>query len=108
VPKRPKSEPSNAKQIVQVPMSAQFVAEVDRLAQARGESRAAFVRRACEQFMRDLREQAMEAAYEQGYRDHPEALGFAEAAARVSAASWPEDDWSAHAPSDVDDDAETA
>jgi len=67
------------------------VAEVDRLAQARGESRAAFVRRACEQFIRALREQAMEAAYEQGYRDHPEALGFAEAAARVSAESWPDD-----------------
>lgn len=96
MPKRKRAAPMTKKtrRIVQVPMSSQLIAEVDRLARARGQSRAAFIRRACEHFIEELREQELEAAYERGYREHPEELGFAEAAARLAAETWPGEDWS--------------
>jgi hypothetical protein len=75
-------------------MSPQFLAEVDRLAKARGESRAAFIRCACEHFISELREQELEALYEQGYREHPEELVFAKVAADLAAETWPDEDWS--------------
>jgi predicted transcriptional regulator len=80
-------------------MSARFIAQVDRFAKARRESRAAFIRRACEHFIEELREQELEAAYERGYREHPEELEFAEAAARLAAETWPSEDWSEEAAS---------
>lgn len=95
MPKRKRAEPvtRQARRIVQVPMTPELLAEVDRLARERGESRAAFIRRACEHFMAELRERELEAAYERGYREHPEELAFAEAAARLAAETWPGEDW---------------
>jgi metal-responsive CopG/Arc/MetJ family transcriptional regulator len=75
-------------------MSPQLIAEVDRLAQAREESRAAFVRRACEHFMAELQERELEAAYERGYLEQPEELEFAETVAQLAAETWPNEDWS--------------
>lgn len=80
--------------IVQVPMSPQLIAAVDRLAQVREESRAAFVRRACEHLLDELHERELEAAYERGYLEQPEELEFAETTAQLAAETWPNEDWS--------------
>lgn len=85
--------------IVQVPMSLEFIAQVDRFAKARRESRAAFIRHACERFMAELRERELEAAYERGYREHPEELAFAQTAVRLTTEILPDEDWSDEATS---------
>jgi len=92
--KQASSAAKEGRRIVQVPMSPQLLAEVDRLARANGESRAAFIRRACEHFLAELRRRELEELYERGYRRHPEELAFAEVSAHIAAETWTDENWS--------------
>jgi hypothetical protein len=66
---------------------------IDRHAKALGCSRAAFIRKACEEFIRKLKEEELERQYVEGYRSKPEDPVWGEIGSRLAAEVWPREDW---------------
>lgn len=75
--------------IVQVPMGEKEAMELAQVAKELQISRADLIRKACAQYLRGLRETALDEEYARGYREIPEDSGFA----TVSAALVPPEDW---------------
>ena len=79
--------------IVQVPVDENFLARIDTGASLLRESRAGFVRAACEMRLRSLEEAEKERLYESGYQRRPEDpewadMAAAELARRVKKETW--------------------
>jgi len=79
--------------IVQVPIDDDLLAALDELSQAQRSSRSAVIRRACREYLRRVREAALDEAYERGYRRIPEDTALGEAQASLAARSLPEETW---------------
>lgn len=81
------------KKIIQVPMPLDLVAQLDAAAELKGESRSAFIREACAEYIASSREDALVQQYIEGYTRYPEddkeAAGFESQAALVLE----EEDW---------------
>lgn len=85
------------KKIIQVPMPAEFLAELDAAAKSRGESRSAFIREACAEYIASSREAELVRQYIEGYErlsETEEERQWAEAGASLAAEAWAEKDWS--------------
>ena len=65
--------------VVQIPIDEELLAELDQLSRARRSSRSAVIRLACRDYIRQAREDALDEAYEQGYRRMPETAAVGEA-----------------------------
>jgi len=87
------STQATAVKVIQVPMPQALLETVTRYAEQRKESRAAFIRRALERYLAELREQEMEEAYIQGYRRIPEDVQVAEVNAILTAEVVPQEEW---------------
>ncbi len=87
------STQATAVKIIQVPMSQALLEAVTRYAEQQKESRAAFIRRALERYLAELREQEMEEAYIQGYRRIPEEVSVGEVGAKLAAMVFSEEKW---------------
>lgn len=79
--------------VIQVPMPQSLLEAVTHYAKARKESRAAFIRRALERYLEELREQEMDEAYIQGYRRIPEEVSIGETGAKLAAMVFSEEEW---------------
>ena len=71
--------------VIQVPMPQPLLEAVTHYAKTQKESRAAFIRRALERYLAELREQEMDEAYIQGYRRIPEEISIGETGAKLAA-----------------------
>lgn len=87
------STQATAGKVIQVPMPQALLETVTRYAEQRKESRAAFIRRALERYLAELREQEMEEAYIQGYRRIPEEVSVGEVGAKLAAMVFSEEKW---------------
>ena len=79
--------------IVQVPVDETFLARIDKGASVLRESRAGFVREACEMRLRSLEEAEQERRYESGYERRPEDLDWAGMAAAELARRLKKETW---------------
>jgi metal-responsive CopG/Arc/MetJ family transcriptional regulator len=84
------------KRVIQVPMSYELLAELDAAAQQRGDSRSAFIREACTEYIASSREADLVRRYVEGYTKFPEGpeeegwaeMGEKELAERLAADTW--------------------
>ena len=79
--------------VIQVSMPPSLLEAVTRRAKAQQESRAAFIRRALERYLAELREQEMDEAYIQGYQPIPEEVSIGETGAKLAAMVFSEEEW---------------
>lgn len=79
--------------IIQVPMDDKLLREMSRKAKASRSSRAALIRKACEDFIRKLEEVELDRQYVDGYRKKPEDPAWGRIGSRLAAEVWPREDW---------------
>jgi hypothetical protein len=82
--------------VIQVPMDDKLLREMNRKAKASRSSRAALIRKACEEFIRRLEEEELDRQYVEGYRRKPEdpiwgQIGEMMAAEILSPEDWDEE-----------------
>jgi len=82
-----------AVKVIQVPMPQALLEAVMRQAKAQKESRAAFIRRALEHYLAELREREMDEAYIRGYQQIPEEISIGETGAKLAAMVFSEEEW---------------
>ncbi len=79
--------------VIQVPMEEKLLRAVNRLAKARRSTRAALIRKACEEHIRKTEEEELERRYIEGYRRKPENPAWGKLGAKLAAEVWPREDW---------------
>ena len=79
--------------VIQVPMPQPLLEAVMHYAEAQKESRAAFIRRALERYLAELREREMDEAYIRGYQRIPEEVSVGETGAKLAAMVFSEEEW---------------
>lgn len=58
--------------IIQVPISEDLLQQLDAYSAERGQSRSAFIREACAEYVAKLTEEELDRQYEEAYRKFPE------------------------------------
>jgi hypothetical protein len=81
------------KKIIQVPMDADLLERIDSTAGVVAESRAAFIREACQQRLKSLQAKELDRLYIEGHRSQPEDLDWAESSARLLSKRLPKEKW---------------
>lgn len=84
---------TRAKRLIQVPIDDSLLTRIDSGASVVRESRAEFVRQACEQRLRKLEDLAKDQQYEAGYRRIPDDEDWAKASADALATLLPREKW---------------
>ncbi len=79
--------------IIQVPIDAGLLSEIDETAGIVAESRAEFIRKACRARLHSLAEDELERRYVSGYRKTPESPAAAKSNARLLAKLLPREKW---------------
>jgi metal-responsive CopG/Arc/MetJ family transcriptional regulator len=84
---------AKSKKIIQVPIEDDLLERIDATAGVVAESRAAFIREACKQRLKNLRAKELDRLYSEGYRKKPEELGWAEASVKLLSRRMPKEKW---------------
>ena len=84
---------SKAHRIIQVPMQEELLRQIDATAGIVAESRAAFIREACQQRLKSLRAKELDRLYKEGHQKHPEDLAWAMGAAKLLSKRLPKEKW---------------
>jgi len=79
--------------IVQVPMDEYLLKRIDETAGVVAESRAAFIRNACRQRLKDLQTKELDRLYAAAHQSHPENLAWAESSAKLLSKRLPKEKW---------------
>jgi len=79
--------------VIQVPMDDKLLKAMNRKAKASRSSRAAVIRKACEEYIRTLEEEELDRQYVEGYRRKPEDPVWGEMGEMMAAEVWPPEDW---------------
>jgi len=87
------SAEATAVKVIQVSMPQALLEAVTSKAKERKESRSAFIRRALEHYLAELREQEMDEVYIRGYQRIPEETGIGETGAKLAAMVFSEEEW---------------
>lgn len=79
--------------VIQVPMDEDLLREVTRTAKVQRATRAALIRKACQEFLRRLEEAELDRRYAEGYRRKPESPASGKLGEKMAAEVWPKEDW---------------
>jgi metal-responsive CopG/Arc/MetJ family transcriptional regulator len=79
--------------IIQVPIEEELLKQIDETAGIVAESRAAFIREACQQRLKTLQNNELDRLYIEGHQSHPENLDWAESSAKLLAKRLPKEKW---------------
>ena len=79
--------------IIQVPIEEDLLKQIDATAGIVAESRAAFIREACEQRLKSLHAQELDRLYIEGHQNRPENLDWAESSAQLLSKRLPKEKW---------------
>ncbi len=79
--------------VIQVPIEAGLLSRIDDSARLVAESRAAFIREACERRLRELDAAQQDRRYVEGYRRTPESAAWARASTRLLPRILPREKW---------------
>lgn len=89
--------PKKKPKIIQVPMNEELLERLDAYSSERGQSRSAFIREACAEYVAKLTEEEWDRQYEEAYIRMPETQEereWAELGAKMLAELTKDDDWS--------------
>jgi len=81
------------KKIIQVPIDDDLLKRIDTTAGVVAESRAAFIREACQQRLKSLQAKELDRLYMEGHRSQPEDLAWAESSAKLLSKRLPKEKW---------------
>jgi hypothetical protein len=81
------------KTIIQVPMEEDLLKRIDATAGIVAESRAAFIRAACQQRLKSFETKERDRLYIEGHQRHPEDLDWAESSAKLLSKRLPKEKW---------------
>jgi hypothetical protein len=81
------------KHIIQVPMEEELLKRIDATAGIVAESRAAFIREACQQRLKSLRAKELDRLYIERHQSRPENLDWAESSAKLLSKRLPKEKW---------------
>ena len=84
---------NKTKTIVQVPMEEDLLKRIDATAGIVAESRAAFIRAACQQRLKSFEAKERDRLYIEGHQRHPEDLDWAESSAKLLSKRLPKENW---------------
>jgi hypothetical protein len=79
--------------IIQVPMEQELLRQIDATAGIVAESRAAFIREACQQRLKSLHAKELDRLYIEGHQSRPENLDWAESSAKLLSKRLPKEKW---------------
>ena len=79
--------------IIQVPMEEELLNQIDVTASIVAESRAGFIREACQQRLKSLHAEELDRLYIEGHQSHPENLDWAESSAKLLSKRLPKEKW---------------
>ena len=84
---------NKTKKIIQVPIEDDLLKRIDASANVVAESRAAFIREACQQRLKRLQARELDRLYMEGHRSQPEDLDWAESSAALLSKRLPKEKW---------------
>jgi len=84
---------SKSNKIIQVPMEEELLKQIDASAGIVAESRAAFIREACQQRLKNLHVKELDRLYVEGHQSHPEDLDWAKSSAKLLSKRLPKEKW---------------
>ena len=84
---------SKGKKIIQVPIEDDLLKRIDATAGMVAESRAAFIREACQQRLKTLQARELDRLYMEGHKRQPEDLAWAESSAKLLSKRLPKEKW---------------
>ncbi len=84
---------SRTNRIIQVPMEEELLKQIDATAGIVAESRAAFIREACQQRLKSLRAEELDRLYIKGHQSYPENLDWARSSAKLLSKRLPKEKW---------------
>ncbi len=79
--------------VIQVPMDEELLRAVTGKAKALRQTRAALIRKACQEFLHRLEEDELEQRYVEGYRRKPETPAWGEVGAKMAAEVLGRENW---------------
>jgi hypothetical protein len=79
--------------VIRVPIDEKLLGAIDRQAKTSRTSRAAIIRKACEEYIHRLEEEKLERQYIEGYRKKPEDPVWRQLGSELAAEVWPREDW---------------
>ena len=79
--------------IIQVPVDAKLLAEMNRACKKEKKKRAEFVRQACRLYLKQKQEAEWDRQYAEGYRRIPETTEFAESVMKMATEIFTEEEW---------------
>jgi hypothetical protein len=74
---------SKTNKIIQVPMEEELLKQIDATAGIVAESRAAFIREACQQRLKSLHAKELDRLYIEGHQSRPASLDWAQSSAKL-------------------------
>ena len=84
---------SRTSRVIQVPMEEELLKEIDATAGIVAESRAAFIREACQQRLKNLRAEELDRLYIKGHQSHPEDIDWPRSSAKLLSKRLPKEKW---------------
>ena len=84
---------SKSNKIIQVPIEEELLKQIDTTAGVVAESRAAFIREACQQRLRSLHAKELDRLYIEGHQNRPENLDWAQSSATLLSKRLPKEKW---------------
>ncbi len=78
---------------IQVPIEEKLLKTIDEKTHLRFKNRSDFIRKACQQFIKNLEEQEKENTYIKGYQKTPEKLNIAKVSAKLTSSVLKKEDW---------------
>jgi hypothetical protein len=84
---------SKSNKIIQVPMEEELLKRIDATAGIVAESRAAFIREACQQRLKSLHAMELDRLYIEGHQSRPEKLDWAQSSAKLLSKRLPKEKW---------------
>ena len=79
--------------IIQVPIGEELLKQIDATAGIVEESRAAFIREACQQRLKSLQAKDLDRLYSEGHENRPENLDWAETSAKLLSKRLSKEKW---------------
>ena len=84
---------SKSNKVIQVPMEEDLLNRIDATAGIVAESRAAFIREACQQRLKSLHAKELDRLYIEGHQNRPENLDWAQSSSRLLSKRLPKEKW---------------
>jgi hypothetical protein len=84
---------NKSKKIIQVPIEDDLLKRIDASAGVVAESRAAFIREACQRRLKSLQAKGLDRLYVEGYRSQPEDIDWAKSSAQLLSERLPKEKW---------------